>query len=95
MNARQALPDTGQITITTSRVGDAVHVAIADDGAGIAAKDLKRVFDPGFTTKGVGVGTGLGLSICFQIIQDHGGDIRIESEVGKGTTVTIVLPLQK
>jgi signal transduction histidine kinase len=53
---------------------------------------LKRVFDPGFTTKGVGVGTGLGLSICFQIIQTHRGEISVESEVNKGTAFRIILP---
>ena len=58
-------------------------------------ENLSRVFDPGFTTKGVGVGTGLGLSICYQIIQDHGGEISIESEVGKGTTVTVSLPVNE
>ncbi len=51
------------------------------------------MFDPGFTTKGVGVGTGLGLSICYQIMQDHLGEILVESEVNKGTTFTVVLPM--
>ncbi len=51
------------------------------------------MFDPGFTTKGVGVGTGLGLSICYQIMQDHLGEILVESEVNKGATFTVVLPM--
>jgi two-component system NtrC family sensor kinase len=56
---------------------------------------LKRIFDPGFTTKGVGVGTGLGLSICYQIVKDHQGDITVESEIGKGTTFTVILPIAR
>ena len=68
-NARQAISDAGTITIRTAVEDDRVTVAIRDDGAGIAPENLAKVFDPGFTTKGVGVGTGLGLSICYQIIQ--------------------------
>jgi signal transduction histidine kinase len=60
---------------------------------GISPEDLKNIFDPGFTTKGVGVGTGLGLSICYQIVQEHKGEIRVESEKGKGTTFTVILPM--
>ena len=67
-------------------------IAIHDDGCGIPKEHLGRVFDPGFTTKGVGVGTGLGLSICYQIIQDHHGRIDVESEVERGTTFTIRIP---
>ena len=70
-----------------------IRVDITDDGAGIPEDDLERIFDPGFTTRGVGVGTGLGLSICYRIIQDHGGDISVRSEVGQGTTFTVRLSL--
>jgi signal transduction histidine kinase len=69
------------------------HVVISDTGIGIPPENLKNIFDPGFTTKGVGVGTGLGLSICYQIIQEHQGDIKVQSETGKGTTFTITLPM--
>jgi signal transduction histidine kinase len=93
LNARQALGDSGTIAIETRASDGKITVQIRDDGAGIPTEYLKRVFDPGFTTKGVGVGTGLGLSICYQIVQDHRGEIRIESELGRGTTVTIVLPV--
>jgi two-component system, NtrC family, sensor kinase len=92
MNARQAIKDTGEITIRTFLKDGKVHVAISDTGSGIPPEDIKRLFDPGFTTKGVGVGTGLGLSICYQIVQDHRGEITVESEVGKGSTFTIILP---
>jgi signal transduction histidine kinase len=64
-------------------------------GAGIPPQHLPRIFDPGFTTKGVGIGTGLGLSICYQIVAAHGGEITVESEVGAGTTFTIVLPVSR
>jgi signal transduction histidine kinase len=92
INARQAIEGKGTITISTSTKDDRVYVEIEDTGRGIAREHLAKIFDPGFTTKGVGVGTGLGLSICYQIIQDHRGEILVESEVGKGTTFTVVLP---
>jgi signal transduction histidine kinase len=91
-NAREAIRDEGEITITTFMENGNVAVAFRDTGMGIPQKNLKSIFDPGFTTKGVGVGTGLGLSICYQIVEDHKGDIRVESEEGKGSTFTITLP---
>jgi signal transduction histidine kinase len=95
VNARQAIAnDGGEIRIATSHEGGRVRIRIGDNGCGIAASDLGRVFDPGFTTKGVGVGTGLGLSICYQIIEEQKGSIAIESEPGKGTTVTITVPVR-
>ena len=95
VNASQAMEGEGSITIRTSADDDTVRLQFADTGRGIPEENLSRVFDPGFTTKGVGVGTGLGLSICYQIIHDHRGDISIESEVGKGTTVTVTLPVNE
>ena len=82
------------ITIRTFREDDIVNVQFSDTGVGIPPENLPRIFDPGFTTKGVGVGTGLGLSICFKIVQDHGGRIDVESEPGKGSTFTIKLPVE-
>ncbi len=95
VNASQAIQGEGTITIRTFRQGDTVNVQFSDTGTGIPPESLSRIFDPGFTTKGVGVGTGLGLSICFKIAQDHGGGIDVESEVGKGSTFTIRLPISK
>ncbi|NOR14368.1 MAG: hypothetical protein GQ544_01555 [Candidatus Aminicenantes bacterium] len=92
INAKQAMKDGGEIHISTFLKDDKVYIKIQDNGEGIPQESLGKVFDPGFTTKGVGVGTGLGLSICYQIIQDHLGEIRVESEVDKGTTFTIILP---
>jgi two-component system NtrC family sensor kinase len=92
VNAAQAIPERGTITIKTSKKADSVRIAISDTGVGIPAENLSKVFDPGFTTKGVGVGTGLGLSICYKIIQEHQGKIEVESS-DRGTTFTIVLPL--
>jgi PAS domain S-box-containing protein len=93
VNAIQAIKDKGTITITTFRKNGHVHIQFKDTGEGIPEKALKKIFDPGYTTKGVGVGTGLGLSICYQIIKDHQGEILVESEIGKGTTFTIILPI--
>ncbi len=92
-NAIHALEgEEGRIDIRTWADANMVFVAIGDNGHGIAAEHLRRIFDPGFTTKGVGVGTGLGLSISYKIIEKHQGDIRVESVVGQGTTFTMCLP---
>ena len=92
INAAQAIPDRGTITIKTFKKADAVNIVISDTGVGIPPENLSRIFDPGFTTKGVGVGTGLGLSICYKIIEQHQGKIEVES-TEKGTTFMITLPL--
>ncbi len=94
VNASHAIQGNGTITIRTFQENDMVKVQISDTGGGIKPEHLRKIFDPGFTTKGVGVGTGLGLSICYKIIQDHGGKIEVESELGRGTTFTICLPVQ-
>ncbi len=84
----------GTIRVSTQAEPDAqqVRLSIADTGSGISPEHLSRIFDPFFTTKPVGKGTGLGLSICYSIIRRLGGTIEVESEKGKGTTFTIVLP---
>jgi PAS domain S-box-containing protein len=91
-NARQAIRDKGTITIRTWVEDKTANIEFSDDGVGIPEENLRRVFDPGFTTKGVGIGTGLGLSICYQIVKDHRGRIDVESEVGKGATFTVRIP---
>jgi two-component system, NtrC family, sensor kinase len=94
MNARQATPDGGTITISTGMEGETAEVAVSDTGAGIPAAHLPRIFEPGFTSKGGRVGMGLGLPICRQIIEQHGGEFRVESEHGVGSRFTVRLPLR-
>jgi signal transduction histidine kinase len=93
VNAAQAIEGRGVITVKTWKQDDTLRLSINDTGVGIPPEHLSRIFDPGFTTKGVGVGTGLGLSICYKIVKDHGGTIEAESST-QGTTFTIILPLQ-
>jgi len=93
VNASHAIRDRGEITIRTWKDGETVKICIRDTGTGIPPEHLSKIFDPGFTTKGVGVGTGLGLSICYKIVQDHHGTIEVESSK-QGTTFTITLPLK-
>jgi two-component system NtrC family sensor kinase len=83
----------GEIRIATWEDQQRVYIQISDTGRGIPPENLHQIFNPGFTTKGVGVGTGLGLSISYNIVQKHRGDLQAESEVGAGTTFTLVLPM--
>ena len=92
VNAIQAIEGQGTIRIETTVDRAYVYVKISDTGVGIPPRDIDRIFDPGFTTKGVGVGTGLGLSISYNIVQKHRGKIEVESEVGKGSTFTVRIP---
>lgn len=93
VNAAQAMEERGTITITTSVDDDFAVVAIQDTGSGIPAEKIDSIFDPFFTTKPIGSGTGLGLSISYGIVQEHGGEIEVDSEVGVGTTFAVRLPL--
>jgi two-component system NtrC family sensor kinase len=101
VNAFQAIEEkiggraeTGRIRLRTEVRGDAVVVSVSDNGAGIAPENLGRIFDPFFTTKKVGVGTGLGLSSCYSIVRRNGGTITVESELGRGSTFQVQLPIQ-
>ena len=96
VNAGHAIAEKGEITITTRQTPDGtVQVAISDTGCGIAAEHLPHLFEPFFTTKPIGKGTGLGLSITYGIIGKHKGSIDVSSEVGKGTTFTVNLPVDR
>jgi len=97
VNASHSIEDKGTITITTQCDPDTrvVRVMIVDTGKGIDPKHLPRIFDPGFTTKGVGVGTGLGLALCYKIMEKHHGRIEVDSTLGTGTTMTVILPVRQ
>jgi signal transduction histidine kinase len=95
VNAVQAIEGEGEIEIHTYPENGNAVVKIKDNGRGIPPEIVGRIFDPGFTTKGVGVGTGLGLSICYQIIDKHKGRIEVDSGVGKGSTFTLAIPIQQ
>jgi signal transduction histidine kinase len=93
VNAIQAIEGEGEVFLEVQNAPGAIVVRVRDTGCGIAPHHLPKIFDPGFTTKGVGVGTGLGLSIVHRIVEDHRGRIDVESEVGVGSTFTVTLPL--
>lgn len=92
-NSIDAMEDHGVIYISAKMGKSFVVIKIVDTGKGIVEEDLARAFDPFYTTKPVGKGTGLGLSVCYGIIQQLGGEIYIDSEIGEGTTVKIRLPV--
>lgn len=93
LNAAEAMRGHGHITIKTGKAEtNLVYMSIADDGPGMNGVTLERIFDPFYTTKPVGEGTGLGMAIAYGIIQKHQGDIKIKSELGRGSTFIIYLP---
>ena len=93
VNAGQAIEGKGEIHLKTYASEGSVVVEVTDSGVGIPTGNLDRVFDPGFTTKGVKVGTGLGLSIVRRIVDEHNGKIEVESKVGEGATFRLFLPI--
>jgi two-component system NtrC family sensor kinase len=93
LNAIQAIDDEGEIAVSTRAKDGAVEIKISDTGRGIPKEHLSRIFEPFFTTKELGKGTGLGLAIVHGVIERHGGKIEVESELGKGTSFTITLPV--
>jgi hypothetical protein len=93
LNARDSMPNGGDLRIHTDRHNGEVVVEVADTGAGIAAEEINKIYDPFFTTKGTGQGTGLGLSVTYGIIQEHRGTITVRSEPGSGTCFRVALPL--
>jgi two-component system NtrC family sensor kinase len=92
-NARDAMPDGGTLSVTTTADDENVKIEMADTGSGIEEEHLKKIFDSFFTTKDSVKGVGLGLSVCYGFIKDHGGDIDVKSKVGSGTTFTITFPI--
>jgi signal transduction histidine kinase len=94
MNALQAMPGPGQIWIRVQERSGHWAIEVEDQGRGIAPEDLPRIFEPFFTTKGAGEGTGLGLSIVQGIVHEHRGTIEVDSEPGRGTKFTVLLPIE-
>jgi two-component system NtrC family sensor kinase len=93
LNARDAMPSGGWLSVVTRVERDQVTAEIADTGSGIPSEQIARIYDPFFTTKAIGRGTGLGLSIAYGIIREHDGTIHCDSAVGQGTRFTLALPL--
>ncbi|HCC36402.1 MAG TPA: PAS domain-containing sensor histidine kinase [Treponema sp.] len=89
-NAQAAMPGGGQLTIKTQAAENEVKISVIDDGLGISAENISKIFEPYFTTKDTG--TGLGLTIVFKIIREHRGEINVQSRAGKGSSFTITLP---
>ncbi len=92
LNARDAMPKGGWLTVATRLEGDAAVIEVADTGVGIPPDQLGRIYDPFFTTKPEGRGTGLGLSVTYGIVQEHGGTLTCDSQAGQGTRFRLVLP---
>ena len=90
-------PDGGVVTLGAVQApgGAGVLLWVADTGEGIPKDRLEKIFDPGYTTKGVGVGTGLGLSLARAVARVHGGDIEVVSRKGQGSTFTVTLPVME
>ncbi len=94
-NAIDAMPDGGTLTFRAFPQATRVVVEIEDTGFGIPPENVSKIFEPFFTTKEIGKGTGLGLAVCYGIITEHGGRLSVRSNVGKGTTFSIILPVRK
>lgn len=92
-NAKDATPPGGTLTVSTESVKNEIKVKFADTGIGIPKEVMNKIFNPFFTTKQPGEGTGLGLSVAHGIVKKHNGRIKVESEVGKGSTFTVILPV--
>ena len=93
LNAKDAMPNSGELSISTEQSKQYINIEIADNGIGIDNEDLKKIFDPFFTTKSTGKGTGLGLAVCYGIITAHDGTIEVSDNEGNGTLFTISLPV--
>jgi two-component system NtrC family sensor kinase len=95
MDAMNGIEGQKNLSIATKEVNREIHIQISDNGQGIPKEKIAKIFEPFYTTKSAGQGTGLGLSVCHRIIKQHGGDIQVESLPGKGTKMTVILPVQK
>ena len=92
LNARDAMESGGSLVVATSVHAGLVRVTVSDTGSGILPENQTRIFDPFFTTKAAKKGTGLGLSVSYGIVKEHGGDIEVESSIGRGTRFLLTFP---
>lgn len=95
LNARDAMPSGGELKVFSSMNDSMVTIDIEDTGVGISGDDIKRIYDPFFTSKKTGKGTGLGLAVTYGIVQEHGGRIFVDSAPGKGAHFKLKLPTPK
>jgi signal transduction histidine kinase len=95
LNARDAMPEGGALDVRTCVVDSRIEIVVTDSGTGISRDNIKKIYDPFFTTKTAGKGTGLGLSVSYGIVQEFGGTISVESKVGKGTSFRLDFPLSR
>src|SRR5215471_677669 len=95
VNARDAMPEGGELRVLTDTMNSKIEILVQDTGTGISPENIKKIYDPFFTTKAPGKGTGLGLSVSYGIVQEHGGTISVESRQGVGTTFRLELPLAR
>ena len=93
VNARDAMPEGGELRILTDTVDSKIEIIVQDTGVGISSENIQKIYDPFFTTKAAGKGTGLGLSVSYGIVQEHGGNISVDSKPGIGTSFKLELPL--
>jgi signal transduction histidine kinase len=93
VNARDAMPEGGELRITTDTLNSKIEIVVQDTGTGISRENITKIYDPFFTTKAPGKGTGLGLSVSYGIVQEHGGSVSVESKPGAGTSFRLELPL--
>lgn len=93
VNARDAMPEGGELRVFTETVDSKIEIIVQDTGIGISRENIKKIYDPFFTTKAAGKGTGLGLSVSYGIVQEHGGNISVESKPGVGTSFKLEFPL--
>ncbi|MNJ49022.1 Sensor protein ZraS [compost metagenome] len=87
----EAMQEKGQLTLSTQVIQDGIQLLVSDTGPGISAEEQEKLFQPFYTTKSTG--TGLGLALCQSILEKHGGNISVRSELGAGTTFVVMLPI--
>jgi len=93
LNAFQAMPDGGDLTVSTNTVNGKAFITVSDTGVGVSRENIQKLFDPFFSTKSTGLG--LGLAMTKRVVEEHGGKVDFQSVEGKGSTITISLPVEE